>query len=227
MIDSFYLGAYWGARHEDLDKIVELTLATLYGLGNIDVQFTRFYEQGGSRKQALERLVILEESIIGILYKKGIKKQDIDFEGKVKLGYSLTLWNGQKEGESATVSFTVGGISSRFSNLCLINLPYENPVKDRLLTLETIKTLAGLIIDNWDPDSLKLSSTKLSETLGGYSETGWVTYKKQLTKKPKVSRNIVHESNYKGGHLFYLKTESGLAYDYDMMEDLKVLKDSL
>jgi len=226
MIDSFYIGAYWSARAESLDNAANKSLEILLRITVIDEQFKTFYEKAISRKKALEKTVSLDYEVIKSLYLKGTKKNEIDSLGYAKMGFMLRLWTGQSDGESSGISFSIGTNSTRFKNSCVITFPYEGSRKDDLLQLNKAKLIIGLLCEICDPDYAVLNSDKLSSELCTMNEIGWITYKKQLTKKPKVSHNIIHESNYKGGHLFYLETDSGLAYDYDRIEDLKALKDS-
>lgn len=224
MIDSFYLGAYWGARHQDLRTVAKLTLKILDGLQSIDKQLSNFYELGGSRKQALTSKVSLNVEEIEDLYKKRLKKTDVDDQGKNRIGYRLSLWTGQADGESIGLSFVVGASSAPTGNLCLINFPYECETKDRLLKFEKIKNIIDLIIDNFRPDKLIVSSKKISEEVGGLNDVGWITYKTHISNIPKLSSNIIYNANYKDGHLFYLATDNEKVYDYALLGDLKSLK---
>ncbi|MFD2584360.1 Imm52 family immunity protein [Pedobacter vanadiisoli] len=223
MVDSFYLGAYWGSRHQDLETVVQLTIKTLIGLQSIDEQFSNLYELGRSRKQALTSKINLNTVEIEQLYKKRLKKTDIDEQGKNRIGYRLSLWTGQADDESIGLSFVAGASSMITGNLCLINFPYKFEIKDRLLKFEKIKSIVDLLIDNWQPDKLILTSKKISGELAGMNDTGWITYKKNISNAPKLGRNIIYDPNYKKGHLFHLRTDNGMVYDYGLIEDLKLL----
>ena len=81
-----------------------------------------------------------------------------------------------------------------------------------------------MIIQNWNPEIVVLNSNELSNALGTTNEIGWVTYVKRVKGQYKVSSKIVHEPNYYGGDLFYLKTNNGLIYDYSLMNEYLLLK---
>ncbi len=220
MIDSFHIGAYWKNRKEFLENIISPALKTLKGLSDLDEQFLTLYELGNSRKQALENEVSLTSEIIKKLYQEGVKKNDIDQDGYNKIGYNFSVWTGHEDGKSSKISFRAGSSSERVSNVCLIKLPYEGTAKDRLLQLSKVKEIMKLIIQNWNPDTMILKSGKLSDALGTVNEVGWVTYTKNLKGRVKLNNKVVHEESFCGGHLFYLKTENGLAYDYSLIDEL-------
>jgi len=224
MIDTFYIGAYWRNRKELLNRVVNPTLQTLRELSEVDKQFLNLYELGMSRQQALEHRISLTPEYIERLYRGRVKKNDLDQDGYNKIGYRLSLWTGHKEGEASTISFNAGSSSKRLTDLCLINLPSEGAAKNRLLQLDKVKEIIKLLIRNWNPDTVVLNSKELSEALDTMNELGWVTYTKNVKTWLKLSDNIVHEKSFFGGHLFYLKTENNLAYDYNLISQLLSVK---
>jgi hypothetical protein len=227
MNDVFFVGAYWNARREILEDVIQPTLEVLERLSEFDEQFLTFYELGYSRKSALENKVLLNVENIKELYKKGHKKKDIDSFGYSGVGFNLSLWTGQRDRESSSLSFRVGKNSDKVSNSCLISLPAEGVAKDRLLHFNKAKIILDLLIEAWDPDTVVLTSRKLSDSLTAITDVGWMTYKKLLEKNVRVIDNIIHDPYYKGGHLFYLKTNNEMAYDYDMIDDLLSFKKNL
>jgi len=224
MTDTFYIGAYWKNRKEVLENIVIPTLNTLTELRGIDDQFLNLYELGMSRKQALEREFIPSSEYIERLYRHGLKKKDLDQDGYSKIGFSLWLWSGHKDEESSQVSFGVGKGSERLTNVCLIRIPTEGIAKERLLQLDKVKQIIEVLIKNWNPDKVILNSKELSTALNSTNEIGWVTYIKRTKGISKANGKIVHEPNYYGGDLFYLKTNSGLTYDYSLIDEYQSFK---
>jgi len=218
MIDAFSIGAYWKNRKQLLDSIINPTVQTLKGLGEIDEQFVNLYELGRSRKQALEHKISLSSEYIRELYLRGTKNNDLDQSGYSKIGYSLWVWTGHTDEEASNLSFSVGKSSERLSNVCLIKIPSEGVARDRLLNIEKIKKIIALLIQNWDPDMVVLNSRELSNKLDIMNEVGWVTYRKRLTGKPKLNDKVIHDSSFCGGHLFYLNSQN--VYDYDLIDNL-------
>lgn len=123
------------------------------------------------------------------LFLIGVRKNDLDLEGYNTIGYILGLWNGQSNYNSSFVSFTLAASSLKISNNCLIKFPAEGPVKESLLQLTKVCRISDLLIKNFDPDILVLNSRRLQTELDTANEIGWVTYKKQVNKRVKVSQN--------------------------------------
>jgi len=181
-------------------------------------------ELGMSRKEALQDKVLLTFEDIKILYQKRLKKIDLDKDGYSKIGYGLSVWTGHNDDESSQISFGVGSGSERIRNRCVIKIPSEGSARDRLLQLDKVKKILGLLIKIWNPDIVVLNSKELSTLLDTTNEIGWVTYVNRIKGIPKVSSKIVHEANYYGGDLFYLKTNNGLIYDYSLMNEYLSLR---
>jgi len=221
MIDSFYLAAYWVQRKENLHIVVEKTISFLQDLTRLDEQFVNWYEQGYNKKDALSNKIIIDKESIETLYKKGVKKNDLDNEGFSKIGYSIGMWSGDKEEYSSSLSINCGHASKFFSNSCVITIPAEGEQKERLLKLIKQKELVNLLIKSWEPDNIVLSSSKLKSEIGT-DEVGWVTYYKSLRRIPKISDKVIYEKS-NSGHLFYLANEA--SYDYSLAKKLLPLKE--
>jgi hypothetical protein len=222
MVDVFYIGAYWWNRKEDLATVVNKTIMFLQELSNLDEEFMTWYEKGYNKKEASKK-VSIEKNNIETLYKNGIKKNDLDNEGFSNIGYSIGLWTGHKEEYSSSISINSGHASKFFSNSCVITLPIAEESKERLLKLDKQKAIISLLIKIWQPDSVVLNSNKLKDETGLINKIGWITYFKNLNQIPKFSENIIHQT-LNSGHLYYLKTENDICYDYDLINELISLK---
>jgi len=218
MLDTFIIGAYWKDRKQLLDNIITSTLQTLKRLSEIDEQFVNLYELGMSRKEALEHKALLSHKYIEKLYLKRVKKNDLDPNGYSKIGYRLSLWTGHKDGEASNISFGVGKSSDKLTNVCLIQMPFEGAASDRLLHFDKIKEIITILIQKWDPEVVVLNSTELSNKLNVMNEVGWVTYRKKVKGKVKLSNKVIHDDNFLSGHLFYLNGHN--VYDYSLMDEL-------
>jgi hypothetical protein len=136
----------------------------------------------------------------------------------------LSVWTGHEDNKSSQISFGAGKNSERLSNVCLIKIPSEGPARNRLLHFDKVKEIITLLVQNWDPDVVVLNSRELSNKLDVMNEIGWVTYRKKLKGRIKLSDKIVHESDFLGGHLFYLKTDNSLIYHYSLISEYQSLK---
>jgi len=228
MNDIFYIGAYWKNRKQKLDVLLSPTLTLLEGLARMDDQFLDLFEKGNSRSQALKSKVLKTEDELCRLFLKRTKKNDIDSNGYSSIGYRLSFWNGQGDGQASSISFSLGTNSDILSNYVLIDLPSEGVLKERLLQIDIVLQIIELLITNFNPEVIVLNSRRLQAELDSVDDVGWVSYKKNISRKFRMSDdNIVHVSNYMGGHLFYLKNESGKAYNYSSIAHLKGLTKSL
>lgn len=214
MVDSFYIGAYWRQRKENLDIVIKKTVLFLQELSRLDEQFQCWYVQGHSKK------IIVDKENIATLYKKKIKKNDLDSEGFSRIGYSIGMWSGGEEEYSSSLSINCGHASKFFPNCCFITFPTEGEQKERLLKLNKQKDLVNLLIKSWNPDNIILSSNKLKSEIGT-DEIGWITYYKSINQTPKIKGNVIYEK-HDCGHLFYLQNE--VSYDYNMAKELLLLK---
>ena len=210
MIDTFYIGAYWGSRLESLKDIVWKTTETLTELAKIDEQFINWYETGMSRKKALESKINIDLKNIEALYLKGIKKNDLDANGIPKEGLIVGLWTGQCDGESSGISFVTANKfeSDYISNNCIIDIPYEGVAKDRLLKIERLRRIMCLLSKIWEPDRIILTSQELKKNLGINNQIGWVTFTKNSNFS--VGVNIIKEQIDNHGYLYYLNPEIGI-----------------
>jgi hypothetical protein len=168
--------------------------------------------------------VTIEKDNIEMLFKKNIKKNDLDNQGFSNIGYSIDLWTGHEEKYSSSLSINGGHASKFFSNSCVLSLPIAKERQEQLLKLDKVKDIITLLISTWQPDSAVLNSNKLKDETGLINKLGWVTYVKNLAANSKISEKIIHE-NLNGGNLFYLKMNNNSCYDYDLIQELLTLKD--
>ena len=227
MTDSFYIGAYWASRAEPLLQIVNEILLTIKRLSEVDEQFSDWYEKGFSRKQALEKKVILNNETIERLCLQTVKRGELNEKGFAKMGFLFSLWTGHSEGESSTISFSVGGSYNNvnLSNSVVIKMPFEGAARERLLHIEKAKKIIALLVDIWHPDYAVLTSHELGDKLNVGNKIGWITYGKSIHRIPKISEEVIHEKYKNDGHLFYLKLPNSNSYDYNLANELLPLKE--
>lgn len=225
MVDIFYIGAYWRNRNEDLSIVVDKTVLFLQELSSLDEQFVNWYEQGYNKKEASKKVTI-EKDIVERLYKRGIKKNDLDSEGHSKIGYSIGLWTGQEEEYSSSLSINAGHASKFFSNACVITVPIAEEPKERLLKLDKQKAIINLLIKIWKPDTVVLNSNELKNKTGLVNKVGWITYLKNLKGYSQKSSKVIHEK-LDNGDLFFLKLDDDRSYNYDLIQELLFLKEAV
>lgn len=221
MIDSFYIGAYWGPRAEPLSEVSGKILQTFEKLITVDEQFLNWYEGGMSRKKALEKKVVFNKETIETLCLQLVKKGELDQKGFAKMGFLFGLWSGHSDEESSSISFNVGKENERLTNACVISIPFEGAARERLLEPGKAKEIISILIEIWNPDYAVLASSELNNMLEIVNDIGWITYRKSLKRMPKISDKVIYEK-FGNGHLFHLANES--SYNYNLANELLPLK---
>ena len=120
------LGLYWSERPETLESATELCVSAFDALA--DAGFTRFYEKGKSRKDALRRPFVPTRETLAALLARGRNRRDTDHAVIEDLGFRLALWSGDAEGEAYQVSVHVGVSCPFVSNSFVLNLPRTGPL---------------------------------------------------------------------------------------------------
>jgi hypothetical protein len=222
MIDSFYIGAYWGSRAEPLEQVIDKVLQTLQKLAEIDEQFLNWYEGGSSRKQALEKKIVLNNETIEKLCLQQVRKGELDENGFAKMGFLFGLWSGHQDEASSSVSFNVGGAftSPHLSNSCVVTIPFEGAARKRLLQVEKAKKIISVLVDIWTPDYSVLASSSLNNKLNVVNDIGWVTYRKSIKRLPNITSQVVYEKK-NNGHWFYIKE---IKYNETLTNELLPIK---
>ena len=223
MIDTFYIGAYWGSRRENVSEVADKTVKTLLDLKQLDEQFLNWYRTGMSRKKAMEKRFTTDQAEVQELYSKSVKKEELK-DGFTTHIFKLGLWSGHSNDTSCGISFNVGGqFEGGLSNCCVIEMPVEGEARERLLRLEKIKLLIDVLVKNWRPERVVLVSQELKKTLHTVNEIGWVTYVANLNDRLKTSEKVVSEK-FSDGYLFHLNLPNNKSYDYSLMHELLPLK---
>lgn len=222
MIDSFYIGLYWGSKAETLTQVASKILQTLQRLTKTDEQFLNWYERGMSRKQALEKKVSLDMGTIGKICLKAVKKGELDEKGYAKNGFVFGLWTGHKDDEASSVSFIAGDVFTipNLSNNCVLSIPFEGAARERLLQPEKAKEIIAFLVEIWNPDYAVLTSHQLRDKLNVANKLGWITYHKSIKKLPTISNQIVYEKA-NNGHWFYIKESN---YNETLINELLPIK---
>ncbi|WNG41136.1 hypothetical protein F0U61_51120 [Archangium violaceum] len=174
-IDSYYAGAYWGPRKETPEECARRAEAFLAAVADIDPSFSRWFEQGRSRKDALKRPIAPSPAALEKLIRRG---KDRQFED---IGYSVWAWNGEPDDYDACgFDFKCGGYCEGLSNRCVVNLPTRGPNAERVLSVPVLTGLVRSMALAWEPDSAIATSTMHRDAVSpeGIAETfvGWIMY---------------------------------------------------
>lgn len=174
-VDSYYAGAYWGPRKETPEACARRAEAFLIAIAKIDPAFSRWFEQGRSRKDALKRPLELSSEAMEQRIRRGGDRQ---FE---ELGYSVWAWNGEPDAYDACgFHFHCGGHAEGQSNNCIVNLPARGPNAERILRAPVLTGLVRSMALAWEPDSALATSTLHRDAVtpedNAKAFVGWVMY---------------------------------------------------
>ncbi|WNG60424.1 hypothetical protein F0U59_41225 [Archangium gephyra] len=174
-IESYYAGAYWGPRKEPLEECARRAEVFLAAMANVDPSFFRWFQQGRSRKDALNHPIEPTRPALEKLIRRG---RDRQFED---LGYSVWAWNGVcVDYEDSGFNFKCGAYSDVVCNVCVCNLPTRGPNSERVLTVPVLTGLVRSMVLAWEPDSAIATSSMLREKVTPTSIAGtfvgWLMY---------------------------------------------------
>ncbi|NOK12497.1 immunity 52 family protein [Corallococcus exercitus] len=176
MDETYYLGAYWGARKESAKECAARTEVLFASLASVDPSFARWFQLGKSRKEGLKRSIEPRSQDLEKIISRGRDKV------VEELGFRFSGWNGAPDDRDASAfDVTCGGYSARVSNFWLFDLPVQGPSADRVLTGSILAGLLRATAVAWEPDwgvVLSHSHRDLVEPhrVPRAPYIGWVTY---------------------------------------------------
>jgi hypothetical protein len=223
MPNTFIIGAYWGSRAEPLPQVRDKILQTLQKLTGADEQFINWYETGMSRKEAQEKKVLLNTETVERLCLERVKKGELNELGIAKMGFLFSLWTGHPDDETSSITFSVGTSSKWVTNSCVLKLPYEGDARARLLQSTKAKKILSILTETWNPDYAVLTSDALRDKLEVGNRIGWITYRKEIKRTPKLSNKIIYEKTG-NGHWFYPASGS---FENGLANELLPIKESI
>ncbi len=173
--ETFFAGAYWGARRESAAACAQRAEALFATVANVDPAFSQWFRQGTSRKDALLRPIAPTREALEKLIRDG---RDRVVE---ELGFRFSGWNGASDDQDGSAfNVTCGGYSERVGNACVFELPSRGPNADRVLAAPILTGLVRCLATAWEPDfAVGMSSEQLQSLDPGDPAAlriGWVTY---------------------------------------------------
>ncbi|HEX8705343.1 MAG TPA: Imm52 family immunity protein, partial [Myxococcaceae bacterium] len=178
MIETYYLGAYWGPRQEDAAACAQRTAHMVRLLEPVDPLFAQWFKSAKSLKEALKRP--LDSDLEGL--RKYIQRMVMKDDRRVPMpdgGFHLWLWNGESGGGDVWLSIGCGGYWEQANNRCVLRAPHKGPVSARVLTASFQMEVLRAIATTWDPDSgvaISNSHQDIIEKKCPDLLVGWVTY---------------------------------------------------
>nr|WP_232536989.1 immunity 52 family protein [Cystobacter fuscus] len=149
-------------------------------MAKVDPSFSRWFQQGRSRKDALSRPIEPTRESLEKLIRRG---RDRQFED---LGYSVWAWNGVcVDYEDSGLNFSCGAYSEAVSNVCVCSLPTRGSNAERVLSVPVLTELMRSMVLAWEPGFALVTSSMLRETMLRETVTsigiagtfvGWIMY---------------------------------------------------
>lgn len=177
MNQRLFLGAYWNARQESVEDCAARLNQFLSGLKEIHPQFSRWYERGRSRSDALTRPVeSAKPSELERLLLKGRNRYDEGGGIIEELGFSIGLWNGApSDDEEASLRIGCGCFDAAGNNIVL-NLPMQCAL---LSSDARASALLALVAKSWHPDWAGIMSNRAVSQRNfdaGHPFVDWMVY---------------------------------------------------
>lgn len=176
MTETYYAGAYWEPRKESSEECARRLGALLTGLSETDPSLARWFQQGKSRKDALNRPLGPNFADLEAFVRRG---KDRTFD---ELGFSIGGWNGAADDyEASGFLIACGGYSEWVNNRCVFTLPSRGASMERILSATVMASLLRATALAWDPDwgvaiSEEYRDSVKPRRVKGAPYVGWVTY---------------------------------------------------
>ena len=152
------LSVFWKEDEKSTSKCAESIYDFLVLLKNHnEILFSKWYEQSTSRKEALKNKLKLNQST----YNKIVEDNwDKKFQ---HLGSSFTIWTGNDEGYSASISFRLGayGDKPHIKSSCVISFPYLGEQVEHYKEDKNKQDIVSLMVNYWKPNKILINGEPL------------------------------------------------------------------
>ncbi|MFT3949962.1 MAG: hypothetical protein QM763_23555 [Agriterribacter sp.] len=151
MIDSYFLGMYWGVRQENLEVCSTKLYNTFYFLKEFDVSFKEWYKTNKPRKGQIVGPIASDlQSLKSLL----IKGQNLNDLGGIleDLGYLVHVKSCKDYSKAHILSISCGSYFKQVSNSVTLNIGGNENYKN-LMNVEVLKKLFFGLADIWHPKS--------------------------------------------------------------------------
>ncbi|WP_395821090.1 immunity 52 family protein [Archangium minus] len=179
LIETYYAGAYWGARKESPEECGRRAEVLFTALRSVAPDFAHWLKQGRSRREALKHPIETDRASLTKMFRRG---KDRVFD---ELGFRISGWNGASDYEASAFLICAGMYSELVSNSCVFNIPSSSPDKEegpnaqRVLTATVLSGMVRAMAVAWDPEWAIATSTAHRDLIPMPQPTrlwGWVTY---------------------------------------------------
>lgn len=176
MTERYYAGVYWPARLESAEECARRSVAFFRLLAQCDEIYARWFEQGDSLEEALQREFTPD---VGTF----LRYFQCEENQLGKDGFSLGAWTGHAEaGRGGMVQLTCGDASGAYPNSCVLYLPRTDvePEGARVLTAPVLVSVLRAMVLAWEPLFGVIATHEFRRALRPARDprgfAGWLTY---------------------------------------------------
>ncbi|WP_223635787.1 immunity 52 family protein [Corallococcus sp. EGB] len=178
--ETYYAGAYWGARKESPEDCARRTAGLLELLAECDPFLSHWYKPARSRKDARKHpLMPPDVPTLTGLFQRGVNREP-GGPPIEELGFRFSFDNGGAAGDCATMRINGGMDSAAVPNHCVLTVPWRGPNADRVLTVSVLTKAVRAMVLSWDPDWALATSNayerQYREPVSAPFSLGWITY---------------------------------------------------
>jgi hypothetical protein len=179
MLESFFVGAYWGPRKETALECARRAELFFHGLVRCDPSFSQWYRGGRGFPRELPGFPVPPDAKEWEqLFLQGRNRTDLGKKVIEDLGFTEQVWNAKKE--RTRIELHCGEYSPwGEGNTCLLDPPTRSPVTERLLRVPVLTEVLTCMATAWHPDFAVATSVEMLELVekqGPEVRVGWLTY---------------------------------------------------
>ena len=180
MIETSYIGAYWGSRREPVDACAERLAKFMESLGDIDPLLASWFETGYSLRSARAKKVEPQAGALRELLLASRARRDGTARSVMNdLGFRIGLWNGNDT--QIRLSTTCGAAPSvpGIPNAVVVGLPEAEGPALSLYQPRTGLAILKAIVAVWEPSWATWTNHRLrnaQQPKPGQVVVGWATY---------------------------------------------------
>jgi hypothetical protein len=179
--EASYIGAYWGPREEPVQDCATRLSSMLKALGAVDPSLASWFRTGASRKAALaDGIDPSVEALQDLLLKGRTHRDDAGRSIMSELGFTASIWNGQKVQIGISVRCGVSApVPGLASNSLTVQLPVAQGEAMTLYRRDTALAVVRAVVTAWRPSWCTWTSHRLRKAQvaqPGEVVVGWATY---------------------------------------------------
>lgn len=215
MIETYYAGAYWGARQESAEECAQRGQVFFQAMAVCDPFFGHWFRPPRSRKKASEPLSV-DAPTLRDLFAQGSTRND---ERRIikDLGFRILadsgMWPSTPPREFASLSVKCGGYADSMGpNSCVLNLPSAGDAMEHVVRAPMLANILRAMIMAWEPERCFATSHAHLELVKQRAGVGtfvsWIMYfPHQLGPVPSLPSPVQVEPVEDRGSLVILTPE--------------------